>query len=90
MRVALEIGHSASDGGAVRVTDGVQEYEWNKGLARRIYELDPSMFELFHRRPDLGYRSPIKELYNRIYDSGCDLSISMHFNARFLLVQRGH
>ena len=33
MRVALEIGHSTRDGGAVRVTDGVQEYEWNKDLA---------------------------------------------------------
>ncbi|GGH24368.1 N-acetylmuramoyl-L-alanine amidase family protein [Cribrihabitans marinus] len=81
MRVALEIGHSTRDGGAVRVTDGVQEYEWNKDLAHRIYDLDPQMFEIFHRRPDLGYTSAIGDLYGRIDDWGCDLSISMHFNS---------
>jgi N-acetylmuramoyl-L-alanine amidase len=81
MRVALEIGHSTRDGGAVRVTDGVQEYEWNKDLAHRIHDLDPTMFEIFHRRPDLRYTSAIRELYGRIDAWGCDLSISMHFNA---------
>lgn len=81
MRVALEIGHSTRDGGAVRVTDGVQEYQWNKDLAHRIYDLDPPMFEIFHRRPDLGYTSAIRDLYDRIDRWGCDLSISLHFNS---------
>lgn len=81
MRVALEIGHSTRDGGAVRVTDGVQEYEWNRDLAHRIYDLDPTMFEIFYRRPDRGYTSAIRDLYDRIDASGCELSISMHFNA---------
>lgn len=81
MRVALTPGHSTQDGGAVRVTDGIQEYEWNLDLVHRIYDLDPEMFEIFHRDGNLSYGSGIRKLYGEIDNWGCDLSIEVHFNA---------
>jgi N-acetylmuramoyl-L-alanine amidase len=80
-RVALIIGHDAADEGAVRCTDGVQEYSWNKDLANRIWKLDPQMFEIFHIDPSLGYSASIRDVYERVDAWGCDLSIELHFNA---------
>lgn len=81
MRAAIVIGHNTRDGGAVRVIDGVQEYTWNKDLANRIYDCDPQVFEIFHRRPDLPYPAEIREVYSRVNAWGCDLTIELHFNA---------
>lgn len=81
MRFALVIGHSEQDGGAVRCVDGVQEYEWNLDLAHRIYDLDPERFEIFHRRGELPYEAEIAEVYQRVDDWGCDVSLELHFNA---------
>ncbi|WP_370311274.1 N-acetylmuramoyl-L-alanine amidase [Sagittula sp.] len=81
MRVALIIGHDPADEGAARCTDGVQEYSWNRDLANRIHDLDPEMFEIFHIRPDLGYSASIREVYGRVDDWGCDLSLELHFNS---------
>lgn len=80
-RIAIAIGHSPEDGGAVRVVDGVQEYGWNRDLANMIHDCDPKNIEIFHRRGDLPYSHAIAELYQRIDDWGCDLSIELHFNA---------
>jgi N-acetylmuramoyl-L-alanine amidase len=80
-RVALIIGHDAADEGAVRCTDGVQEYSWNLDLAKRIHDLNPKMFEIFHIDPSLGYSASIRDVYARVDDWGCDFSIELHFNA---------
>ena len=80
-RVALIIGHDKQDGGAARCTDGMQEYEWNRDLASRIWQCDPTVFEIFLIDPSLGYSASIRDVYDRVDAWGCDLSIELHFNA---------
>lgn len=83
MRVGLIIGHDEGDEGAVRCTDGVQEYTWNLDLAKRIKALNPSMFEIFHINPKLGYVDSIQDVYGRADAWGCDFTIEHHFNSVF-------
>lgn len=81
MRIALVVGHSEQDGGAARVVDGVQEFEWNLELAEKIKSHDPGCFEIFTRKGWLPYREEIAEVYSRVDEWGAEASIEFHFNA---------
>jgi len=81
MRIAIVVGHSFEDGGAVRCVDGVQEHAWNTDLAEMIAAHDPKNIKIFHRKGSLPYKREIEEVYARVDAWGCDLSIEPHFNA---------
>jgi len=81
MKIALVVGHNARAQGAVRVTDGRTEYDWNGDLAEMIQEIDPEAVKVFHRRPDGGYSREIDRVYGEVDRWGADVSLELHFNA---------
>ena len=80
-RIALVVGHNSKARGAVRITDGVTEYEWNGLLAREIAVLNPARYRIFRRYPGLGYAAEISRVYQEVDDWGASASIELHFNA---------
>jgi N-acetylmuramoyl-L-alanine amidase len=81
MKIAVIVGHNARAQGAVRVTDGRTEYDWNGDLAEMVREIDPETVRVFHRRPAGGYSREIDRVYGEVDRWGADVSLELHFNA---------
>jgi len=78
------VGHNRKSQGAVRVTDGKSEFDWNSDLARRIKALaehDPDVdVGIVFRQPG-GYTRQIRDAYAAADRAGADYTIELHFNA---------
>lgn len=81
MKVALVIGHNSRAQGAVRVTDGRTEYDWNGELAAMIKDHDPASIRIFRRTAGLGYSREIDKVYAEVDAWGAGCSVELHFNA---------
>jgi len=81
MKLALVIGHNTRARGAVRVADGVTEYDWNTNLAEMIKAHDPANIRIFKRQAGLGYSREIDRVYAEVDAWGADCSVELHFNA---------
>lgn len=77
-RIALVIGHNAKAQGAVRVTDGRPEYDWNSDLARAIHACAPALFTIFRRTAGVG---EISRCYSQIPSSQFAATMELHFNS---------
>lgn len=80
MKLAIVVGHNAGAQGAVRVTDGRTEFDWNGDLAALIHDIDPNSVRVFYRKSSGGYRAEIRRVYAEVDDYGADLSMELHFN----------
>lgn len=81
MKIAIVIGHNSKAQGAVRVTDGRTEFDWNGQLAELIRAHDPSSIGIFYRDPNAGgYSREIDKVYGEVNASGAKLSLELHFN----------
>ena len=80
-RLAILIGHNATSQGAVRVTDGRTEYDWNDDLAQMIRANDPARVQVFRRTHGGGYRAEIRRAYDQIAAWRPDAILELHFNA---------
>lgn len=82
MKIAIVVGHNEKAQGAVRVTDGRTEYDWNSELAAAIRDLNPKQVMVFHRKHDpAGYTAEIHDCYARCDMWGADVSCELHFNS---------
>lgn len=81
MKIAIVVGHNSRAKGAARVTDGVQEYDWNAELAEAIRDHDPANIKIFRRQAGLGYSREIDKVYREVDKWGADCSLELHFNA---------
>ncbi len=79
-KIAIVVGHNAKARGAVRVTDGVTEFEWNTDLAEIIQDHDPANIKIFKRVRGGGYSAEIDRVYAEVDAWGADCSIELHFN----------
>lgn len=77
-KIALVIGHNARAQGAVRVTDGRTEYDFNSDLAAAIREMDPARYVIIRRTAGAG---EIGRAYAEVDASGAAASVELHFNA---------
>ena len=89
MKIALVIGHNSRAQGAVRVTDGRSEYDWNSDLAGMIRDHDPARIKIFTRQAGLGYSREIDRVYRECDMWGATCTIELHFNASASLSARG-
>ncbi|GAW37010.1 N-acetylmuramoyl-L-alanine amidase [Roseovarius sp. A-2] len=84
-KIAIIIGHNAKSQGAVRVTDGKSEFQWNSHLAEMIRAhagCDPDAeIRIFRRQSGFGYTKQIQDVYARADAWGADVTIELHFNA---------
>lgn len=80
MKIAIVIGHNVRAQGAVRITDGRTEYDWNGHLAEMIQEIDPENVRVFRRVPGGGYSREIDRVYGEVDAWGADVSVELHFN----------
>lgn len=83
-RIALVVGHTSKAGGAVRATDGVNEFAWNSALAEDIQIYLNSAghrCEIFFRDASLGYTSQIRKAYAAVDAWGAEAVCELHFNA---------
>ena len=76
MKIAIVVGHNARAQGAVRVVDGVPEFQWCGELAAPIAN-EPDV-EVFYRTPGAGQ---IERVYAQVDASGARCSVEFHFNA---------
>lgn len=77
-KVALIIGHSAENGGAVNSVYGINEYQFNGPLAHSVYE--KLLLEGFE--PIVIYRDcPYSELPSKVNRTGASIAVSFHCNA---------
>lgn len=81
MKIAIVVGHNARAQGAVRVSDGRSEFDWNSELAEMIQEHDPNGVRIFYRERGGGYSAEIDRVYREVDTWGADCSIELHFNA---------
>lgn len=81
MKIAIVIGHNARAQGAVRVTDGRTEFDWNGDLAEMIEAIHPESVRVFHRVAGGGYTAQINRVYQAVDAWGADVSLELHFNA---------
>jgi N-acetylmuramoyl-L-alanine amidase len=81
MKIAIIVGHNSRAQGAVRVTDGRTEFDWNGDLAKMIEDINPERVKVFHRTPGGGYSAQIKRVYQQVDAWGADVSLELHFNA---------
>ena len=81
MKIAIVVGHNARAQGAVRVTDGRTEFDWNSDLAEMISEIEPTMIKVFYRVAGGGYSAQIRRVYAEVDTWGADVSLELHFNA---------
>jgi N-acetylmuramoyl-L-alanine amidase len=79
-RIAIVVGHNARAQGAVRVTDGRTEFDWNGELAGLIQSHDPAGVRVFRREAGGGYSAEIDRVYAQVDAWGAALSIELHFN----------
>lgn len=80
MKIAIVIGHNSKAQGAVRITDGRTEYDWNGHLAELIRDHDPGRVRIFRRQAGLGYSREIDKVYGETDAWGADVTIELHFN----------
>ena len=85
-KVAIVIGHNARARGAVRVTDGVPEFVWNRQLADEIVAIARaegrgSDVRIFLREAGLSYTREIDGVYAQVHRWGADAAYEFHFNA---------
>ncbi|MGB1215050.1 MAG: N-acetylmuramoyl-L-alanine amidase [Pikeienuella sp.] len=80
MKIAIVVGHNARAQGAVRVTDGAPEYQWNGHLAELIQEIDPDSVQIFRRVAGGGYSREIDRVYREVDAWGAECSVELHFN----------
>lgn len=81
MKIAIVVGHNERSQGAVRVTDGRTEYDWNGELAELIRAHDPQSIKIFRRDGRGGYSAEIDRVYAQTDAWGADVTIELHFNA---------
>ena len=79
MRIAIVVGHNKQAQGAVRVTDGRTEFDWNGELASLIASHSTDV-RIFFRLKGGGYSREIDEVYAQVDDWKADCSIELHFN----------
>ena len=77
MKLAIIVGHTEADEGALSVPMNVQEYTWNKDLADRILAVDSEVERKMFLRDHVG----ISGAYRASDDWGADLSVELHFNS---------
>lgn len=80
MKVAIVIGHNARAQGAIRVTDGRTEFDWNGELAELIKQHDASAVGIFRRERGGGYSAEIDRVYAQTDAWGADCTVELHFN----------
>ncbi|MEO1108253.1 MAG: N-acetylmuramoyl-L-alanine amidase [Pseudomonadota bacterium] len=80
MKIAIVVGHNARAQGAVRITDGQPEFQWNSHLAELIQDIDPACVKVFFRVRGGGYSREIDRVYKEVDTWGADCSIELHFN----------
>ena len=80
MKIAIVVGHNLRAQGAVRVTDGRTEYDWNGQLAGLIQDHDPRAVRVFRRAYGGGYSAEIDRVYAEVDAWGADCSVELHFN----------
>jgi N-acetylmuramoyl-L-alanine amidase len=80
MKIAIVIGHNSKAQGAVRVTDGRTEFDWNGELAGLIQSHNPASVRVFRRERGGGYSAEIDRVYAEVDAWGADCSIELHFN----------
>lgn len=80
MKTAIVVGHNARAQGAVRVTDGRTEFDWNSELAEMIRDHDKRNIRIFYRTPGGGYSAEIDRVYAEVDKWGANVSIELHFN----------
>ncbi|NIZ63518.1 hypothetical protein DL239_21410 [Sedimentitalea sp. CY04] len=80
MKIAIVIGHNARAQGAVRITDGQPEFQWNSHLAELIQEIDPASVRVFRRVAGVVYSKQIDQVYREVDEWGANVSIELHFN----------
>lgn len=83
-KLAIVVGHNSKARGAVMVTTGAAEYDWNTDLAKMICTLarpeDNVEIAIFNRLPGLPYWQEIDNCYMAVDAWGADCSIELHFN----------
>lgn len=79
-KIAIVIGHNSKAQGALRVTDGRTEFDWNGELAALIQMHDPNSVRVFRREAGGGYSREIDRVYAEVDAWKADLSIELHFN----------
>lgn len=77
MKIALSIGHSESEQGAVNQTFGITEFMYNSGLAKLIQK---ELIKLGHD-VDLVWRKELKDLPKQINSTNADICVELHCNA---------
>ena len=80
MKIAIVIGHNSKAQGAVRVTDGRTEFDWNGQLAELIRSHDPDSVKVFRREAGGGYSAEIDRVYREVDKWGANCSLELHFN----------
>lgn len=89
MKIAIVVGHNAKAQGAVRVTDGRTEFDWNGHLAELIRAHDPDSIKIFTRTSVGGYSAEIDRVYKETDAWGADCTIELHFNGSSLATVAG-
>jgi N-acetylmuramoyl-L-alanine amidase len=79
-KIAIVVGHNSKAQGAVRVTDGRTEFDWNCELASLIDDHGDNV-RIFKREKGGGYSAEIDRVYAQVDAWGADLSIELHFNS---------
>jgi len=79
-KIAIVVGHNAKAQGAVRVTDGRTEFDWNGHLADLVRSHDRESVRVFKRVTGGGYSAEIDRVYAQTDAWGVDLTIELHFN----------
>lgn len=79
-KIAIVVGHNSRAQGAVRVTDGRTEFDWNSELAGLIRDHDPENILIFKRVRGGGYSREIDRVYAEVDKSGAACSVELHFN----------
>lgn len=77
MKIALSIGHSEVEQGAVNQTFGITEFMYNSGLAKLIQK---ELVKLGHD-VDLIWRKSLKDLPKQINTTNADVCVELHCNA---------
>lgn len=70
MKIAIVVGHNSRAQGAVRVTDGRSEFDWNGELAGLIQSHDPDAVRVFRREAGGGYSAEIDRVYRAVDEWG--------------------
>jgi len=79
-KIAIVVGHNSKAQGAVRVTDGRTEFDWNGAFADLIQAHDPENVRIFRREKGGGYSAEIDRVYAAVDAWGAGCSVELHFN----------